>query len=181
MISQSDFWTNFLANISADIIIAVAIYIALTRPIEKRETEARIKQALGMLKSEMIINSERAESHLKILNGSVTEYTKLSTLRYTRGVWNALKESGFLPQLKDPALVYHILRANEAIVIAEKSLHNFIIADRDQKPTQSLSMRAAADNQVLIEVIKPLINLLQKMDLPEFRGNDLYESEPPNS
>src|SRR3972149_5051292 len=128
MISIIDFWTNFLANISADIIIAIAVFIAITSPSEKREAKERVRQGLGLLEAEMETNAGRAKSYLKILNGKAAGLKTLSPLRYTRGAWNAMKESGFLLQLKDAIMVYHLLRVNEALVVADASLHKVIIA-----------------------------------------------------
>lgn len=99
----------------------------------------------------------------------------LSRLRYTRGVWNAIKESGFLLQLKDVIMVYHLLRVNEALVVANASLNRVIIAVRDGKGTRSLVKAALKDNERLLNVFNPLLQILNEMNLPEFRGNDLYE------
>jgi hypothetical protein len=175
MISMADFWTNFLANISADIIIAIAVFIAITRPNEKREAQKRERQALGLLKAEMEANAKRAKSYLETLHGTAADLKTLSPLRYTRGAWNALKEGGFLLQLKDAILVYHLLRVNEAIVVADASLHKVIIAVRDRKGTRSLVQVAIKDNERLLKVFDPLLLILSEKKLPEFLGNDLYD------
>lgn len=175
MISVADFWTNFLANIFADALIAIAVFIAITRPGEKKEVQERIRQALGLLKAEMETNATRARCYLKTLSGTAADLKTLSPLQYTRGAWNALKESGFLPQLKDTMLVYHLLRVNEAIVVADASLHRVLVAVRNRKGTRSLVQAAIRDNERLLRVFDPLLLILREMNLPEFRSNDLYE------
>jgi hypothetical protein len=173
MISLVDFWTNFLANITADIILAIAVFIAITRPSEKREAQEHVRQALGLLKAEMEVNDRRAKNYLQTLRGTAADLKALTPLRYTRGAWNALKEGGFLLQLKDAILVYHLLRVNEAIVVADASLHKVIIAVRDGKGTRSLLQVAIKDNERLLKVFEPLLLILNEMNLPEFLGNDL--------
>lgn len=175
MISLVDFWTNFLANFFADLIIAIGVFYAITRTSEKKEGQDRIKQALGLIKAEMEANYFRAKNYLLVLNGKESELKNISPLRYTRGAWNALKESGFLPQLKDTVLVYHLLRVNEALVIADASLHKVITAVRDRKGSRNLTKVAIVDTNRLLIVFDPLLQILKEMNLPKFRGNDLYE------
>jgi hypothetical protein len=175
MISWPDFWTNFFANLSADILIAIAIFIAITRPTEKKEARARVRQALGLLKAEMESNATRARDYNQTLGGKAADLKTLSPLRYTRGAWNALKEGGFLLQLNDAKLVYHLLRVNEALVVADASLHKVLIAVRDGKGARTLAEVAKRDNQRLLKVLEPLLLILSEMHLPEFLSNDLYE------
>jgi hypothetical protein len=158
-----------------DIIIAIAVFIAITRPNEKIEARARVRQALGLLKAEMETNATRARHYNQTLGDKDADLKTLSRLRYTRGAWNALKESGFLPQLNDAQLVYHLLRVNETLVVADSSLYKVLIAVRDRKGTRSLVQIAKHDTERLLKVLEPLLLILSKMHLPEFRGNDLDE------
>jgi hypothetical protein len=178
---MTDFWTNvftnFLANIFADVLIAIAIFIAITQPNEKKRTRARVMQALGLLKAEMAANAARARNYIQALDGRAADLKALFPLRYTRGTWNALKESGFLPQLNDAKLVYHLLRANEALVVADASLHRVQTALRERRKTSSLAQAAKQDSERLIEAMDPLLAILGGMRLPEFRASDLYETK----
>jgi hypothetical protein len=178
---MADFWmnlfSNFLANLFADAIIAIAVLIAITRPSEKKQTRARVMQALGMLKAEMKINTMRARNYIQALDGQTTELKALFPLRYTRGAWNALKESGFLPQLNDPKLIYNLLRVNEAIVVADASLQRVQSAIRERKRIRSLALSAKKDSERLITTIDPLLSILSEMRLPEFQASDLFENK----
>jgi|GEM_PF-2350498 len=175
--SSVDFWSNFLANFLADLIIAVGVLIAITRPIEKKEEKEHLRQSIGLLKAEFETNASRAKIYQTFLKGNSTELKKISSLRYTRGVWNALKESGFIPKLKNTKLVYHLLRVNEAIVIADASLHKVILAVRDKKPTTNLVKVALKDTTRLLNTLNPLLEIFNTMNLPIYQPNNLFEED----
>ena len=123
---MSDFWLNFFANFLSSAIVALVFYIAITQRSEKKTQQLRIKQFLGMLKAEWELNMTRAKHLVNEFElGHETTLTRTASRRYTRGVWNALKENSFLVQLTDARLVYYLLRANEALVVANSSLAKF--------------------------------------------------------
>ncbi len=172
-----NFFTTFLATFFADGIIAITILFVITRPDEKNQKKERVIQALGLLQAEMETNHARARNYLQALDGQSTDLKALFPLRYTRGTWNALKESGFLPLLNDARLVYHLLRVNEAIVVADTSLHKIQVALQERKSVNSLTKAAKIDNERLIEAMDPLLTLLNNMHLPEFHGNSIFEAK----
>ena len=169
------FWPEFFANAFAGLIIAIIIYFVITRSTEKTQTKERIRQSLGLIKAEMEANEKRAFCYLRTLKGPVKELNTLSTLKYTRGAWNALKEGGFLMQIKDPLLVFHLLRVNEAIVVSNSSLSKLLSSLQEKKVNNSLLKQAKKDVEQLILVMWPLLEILKKLNLPQFPGNNLFE------
>ncbi len=100
------FWSNFISNAASSAVIGFVLYWIITRPDEKKSKRERKNQALAMLKIEFVINLERARLYGAALKKTSGDFSALYPLRFTRGAWNALKESGFLPQLEDVGFVY---------------------------------------------------------------------------
>lgn len=121
---MNDFWVNFLANLAADALLAIVVYVILTKPGEKRTEERNFKQALSLLRTEIQINLERAKSYIQALDGQLTkaDINNLIPMRFSRGAWNALKEINFLAQIHNAELVYYLLRMNETALVANKNL-----------------------------------------------------------
>lgn len=122
------FLSDFLANLAADALLAIVVYLIVTQPGEKKKSEQRKRRALGLLKSEALINRDRARSYVSSLVDPTGIQTDLFPLRYTRGAWNSLRESGFLPELEDPELAYYLFRMNELGLVANKNLRRFELA-----------------------------------------------------
>ena len=118
----SDFWSNFISNAGSSAVIAFVLYWIITRPDEKKAASKRRAQALAMLKIEFQTDLQRARQYGDGLKTPGSDLTSLYPLRFTRGAWNALRESGFLPQLEDVEFVYELLRLNEVITVANSSL-----------------------------------------------------------
>ncbi len=167
------FWSNFLADLISSAVVAIAFYIAVTRAVEKREDKELRQQSLGMLRTELTMNLERTNDHLKVLRKmKKTKLLPKERLRLTRGVWNALKENGFLLQIRDPRLVYHLLQANESIVVADNSLLKLRNLNPKDKTISLLIERAEHDcTKVEIELEKAL-SLLGKMNLPAYSSEE---------
>ncbi len=137
---MSDFWVSFLANISADGLIAAALYFLLTRPDEKRKARSTARQALALIRKETEQNRERASEYLAALgeltSGPMTEdqYRSIFPLHFTRGAWNAMREGGFLPATEDPAIARSLFTMNELTTIANNNLRKLelvILGDSD--------------------------------------------------
>lgn len=90
---------NFLANLASDALLAVAVYFIVTQPGEKRKVQQSQERALGLLKSESELNLSRARAYSSILENPFDINSKDFPLRFTRGAWNSLRESGFLSEL----------------------------------------------------------------------------------
>jgi len=175
---MNEFLINFFANLAADALIGIAVYIAITQPSERRAAQERLRQALGLLKAELEINAARANTYIeKISTSKDASLEELFPLRFTRGAWNALKESGFLPQLNDARLVYYLLQANELTVVANRSLSKYRDAAPDDEKIGAFAERARQDCQHLLEALTPLISILTKMDLPFFSREEIYEAD----
>jgi hypothetical protein len=180
MVMLNEFFVNFSANLAADILIGIAVYLAITQPGEKKAAQKRLEQALGLLKAELEINAARANAYIEKIS-VYKDDVNLDTLfpfRFTRGAWNALKESGFLPQLNDARLVYHLLQANELTVVANRSLSKYRNAlPDDNENIVAITEKARRDCQHLLLALKPLISILAKMDLPLFSREEIYEAD----
>ena len=176
---MNEFLINFFANLAADALIGIAVYIAITQPSERKIAQKRLEQALGLLKAELEINATRANTYIEKISASKDDASleALFPLRFTRGAWNALKESGFLPQVNDARLVYYLLRANELIVVANRSLSKYRNAAPDDENIGTIVEKARRDSQHLLEALRPLISLLSKMDLPLFSREEIYEAD----
>jgi hypothetical protein len=118
-----------------------------------------------MLKEEAQINATRAREYVDALGNPSADLRAHFPLRYTRGAWNALKESGFLPQLQDPRLVYQLLAANEMIVVADASLLRIRKAQRGGKSGRSLARVAKQDSERLLHELEGLVTLLDERGL----------------
>jgi len=53
-------------------------------------------------------------------------------MRFTRGAWNALKETGLIAELDDPTLAYRLFRMNELGGIANGNLRRFELAHLEE-------------------------------------------------
>ncbi len=122
------FWISFLANLASDAILAIAIFVIVTQPGEKRKTRKRNRQSLGLLKAETEINKGRATAYLASLAELDDALPQLFPLRFTRGAWNSLRESGFLAGFEDPRLAYFLFRMNETGLVANKNLRRLELA-----------------------------------------------------
>lgn len=176
---MNEFFVNFFANLAADALIGIAVYIAITQPGERKSAQKRLGQALGLLKAELELNAVRATMYIEKLSAPKDDANleALFPLRFTRGAWNALKESGFLPQLNDARLVYYLLQANELTVVANRSLSKYRTAAPNDENLGALVAKARRDSQHLLEALRPLISTLAKMDLPLFSREEIYEAE----
>lgn len=175
---MSEFWSSFLSNFISSAIVAIAFYIAITQQVEKKQQETQVKQALGMLKTELEINFKRAKTYLQeIQSVKETGVVPTARLRYTRGVWNALKENGFLLQLTDPRLVYYLLRANETIVVADNSLYKLRNANPEDGNLPSLIERAQQDCSRLLHALNTALSLFSNMSLPNYSHEEFDEVE----
>lgn len=115
------FGWSFLANLAAGALIAVVVYIIITRPGEKRKAKRRRLQALGLLKSEMEINANRVRLIASAISDG-REGELPCPLHFSRGAWNALRASGFIAELADPHLAYSLFRMNEICTYANNNL-----------------------------------------------------------
>lgn len=129
---MNEFWINFFANLASDTLLAFAIYFIVTQPGEKRKYVARRNSALGLLKSEAEINRQRAVSYIDNLTHPNFVTTAAFPMRFTRGAWNALKETGLIAELDDPTLAYRLFRMNELGVIANGNLRRFELAHLEE-------------------------------------------------
>lgn len=173
-----EFWMDFFANLAADTVLAIGLYIAITRPRERTSRRERARQALGLLRAELAMNAQRADKYVQTFAaGDPAAIRALFPLRYTRGAWNALKESGFLRELDNPRLVYRLLRANEATLVANTGLQKVRYAVVTDDPAGgALATKAAADSSHMLERLEWVLSLLDEMDLPEFGPEELSES-----
>ena len=134
------FWSNFLANFFSDILLAVAVYLILTKPGEKKRATRRRLHALGLLKTEVETNRDRIHLIAKAIEHS--EEDKIThPFHFTRGAWNALMESGFMSELDDPILAYRLFHMNEICVVANNNLRLWeraYILKNDGKATEAL-------------------------------------------
>lgn len=171
---MSDFWSNFFANLISSAIVAIAFYVAITKTAGKREEGELRKQSLGMLKTELEVNYERIKNHLKVIRQlKKTGLPSKERLRLTRGVWNALKENGFLLKIRDTRLVYFLLETNEAIVVADNSLLKLRNANPKDKTIPFLFERAEHDCTKVEKALKRVLPLFAKMNLPIYNIEEL--------
>jgi hypothetical protein len=162
---MSDFWVSFLANLSADLLLAIALYIILTRPGERRKEKEAMLLGLGLLKNEIEVNIARCSEYVDVLKNPTRKINDLFPLRYRRSTWNSLKDSGFLGQLNDPQLAYYLFTMNEITFIANRNLRRFQLSfiDDPTKKTKILAKIAKNDGEhllvVLAEVLKKLAHI----------------------
>jgi len=164
------FWLNFISNAGSSAVIGFVLYWIITRPDEKRDADQRRAQALSMLKIEFKVNLERVKQYGEILKTPEQDLTPFYPLRLTRGAWNALKESGFLPQLHDARFIFELLQLNEVIVVANKSLSLVRSAKVKKSAKAKLARYAqkAVKECAQIEArLIPILAKLESMRLPE--------------
>jgi hypothetical protein len=164
------FWSNFISNAGSSAVIGAFLYWLITRPDEKKATDQRRAQALSMLKIEFQINLERVKQYGEVLKSPEQDLTPYYPLRLTRGAWNALKESGFLPQFEDVGFVYELLRLNEVIVVANKTLSQVRSAKVGKNTKTKLvrySKKAAKECAQIEAYLIPILAKLETMKLPE--------------
>ena len=180
--SWGDFWSNFISNAGSSAVIGFILYWIITRPDEKKAKEERKNQALAMLKIEFETNLERAKLYGEALEKPSQDFTPLYPLRFTCGAWNALKESGFLPQLEDVGFVYELLRVNEIVMVANNSLVKVRNAKADgQKPKLNTYAKKAVKECSQIEMLT--LHILEKMNsmkLPEVKLPEMDEADEEN-
>lgn len=177
--SWGDFWSNFISNAASSAVIGFVLYWIITRPDEKKAKEERKNQALAMLKIEFEINVERARLYGNALKKPSGDFAPLYPLRFTRGAWNALKESGFLPQLEDVKFIYELLRANEIITVASNSLLKVRNAKAEnQKAKLNIFAKKAVKECSQIELLLlPILKKLDAMNLPEVNLPKMPDSD----
>jgi hypothetical protein len=171
----ADFWSNLISNGASSAVIGIILYWIITRPDEKKSSDKRRNSALSMLEMEFKTNLERAHIYSSVLANS-DAHTDLYPFRFTRGAWNALKESGFLPQFEDVYFVFDLLHVNENIVLANRSfskLRRLQIADKEEA-FQHMARKANKECKQIEELINPILSYLDEMDLPEIKKKN-YE------
>lgn len=169
--SWGDFWSNFISNAGSSAVIGFILYWIITRPDEKKARQERKNQALAMLKTEFEIDLERARLYGGALKRTSSDFSTLYPLRFTRGAWNALKESGFLPQLEDVGFVYELLRVNEVITVANNSLLKVRNAKANKEKTKlnTYANKAVKECSQLEILMPPILKKLESMKLPEVK------------
>ena len=182
---MDEFLVNFYANLAADAIlapiIAIIIYYLVTKPGEKKKDAESFKRALVLLQTEIDINMERAQKYVQALNSPIDDINSLSPMRYTRGAWNALKESGFLPKLNNPELVHHLLRMNETALVANKNLRKLQLAylEKTKRKKPLLAAVAKKESTQLLSLYSQVASSLDQMNLPSFEVEYIDEDEIP--
>ncbi len=124
-----------------------------------------------MLKIEFEINLERARTYGMALKNPPKDFSSLYPLRFTRGAWNALKESGFLPQFENVEFVYELLRVNEIITVANNSLMKVRNAQVDKQKAKltTYSRKAIRECAQIDALLVPILQKLERMNLPDVR------------
>jgi hypothetical protein len=118
--------------------------------------------------------------HLRALN---TVFALLYPLRFTRGAWNALKESGFLPQYDDVGFIYELLRVNEVITVANDSFSTILHVKAENKiaTLNTYAMKAVNECTQIETYLVPILAKLDTMKLPEIKLEEVKtEIEIPN-
>jgi hypothetical protein len=169
--SWGDFWSDFISNAGSSAVIGFIIYWIITRPDEKRARQERKNQALAILKIEFEVNLERARLYGGALKRPSSNFSSLYPLRFTRGAWNALKESGFLAQLEDVEFVYELLRANEVITVTNNSLLKVrnAKADKEKAKLNIYAKKAVKECSQIEILLQPILEKLVNMKLPEVK------------
>lgn len=176
---MNEFWINFLANLAADALLAIAVYFIVTQPGEKKKAIEIKEQSLGLLKAEAQVNEKRARAYIEALNPPSPAIVSLFPLRYTRGAWNALKDSGFLANINDPVLSYYLFRMNESTLVANKNLRKIQLAylkDTDEN-IELLAQVAKRDSEYLVTILTRVLAMLEKVKIPEIAANDIFMQE----
>jgi len=167
--SWADFWSNLISNAVSTAVIGFILYWIITRPDEKKAKKERKNQALAMLKIEFEKNLERARVYGLALKKTSNDLSDLYPLRFTRGAWNALKESGFLLQLDDVKLIYDLLSVNEIITTANNNLLKVrnALAEKDKKKLKIYAEKAVKECSMILFLAAPILKQLEEMNLPE--------------
>ena len=195
---RSDWFLSFSAEIVANVVLAIVLYLAITNPREQRRVRKRKSQLLGMLKSEIETNRSRVNTLITLLEPiedidgkpfleklRLRKFTDITEeegqllgqalpRKYTRGVWNALKEDGFITQLEDPLLVFYLLRANEALVVAEssrKALRDKLL--KGETDIDADARRALFDSKNLRHALGKVLEILGKAKFEEFISGEI--------
>lgn len=176
----NEFWINFLANLAADALLAVAVYLIVTQPGEKRKSKQRQIHALGLLKSEAQINQARAESYIASLANPASIETTIFPLRYTRGAWNALRESGFISELEDPRLVYYLFRMNEIGLIANKNLRRLELAHLEKTGGKIIELAELSrkNSEQFLSALSRVLDGMQGIEVVTIEPPELSLGEP---
>jgi hypothetical protein len=174
---MGDFLVNFLANILSDAILAIALYIIVTQPGERRRNRELIAKSLGLLKAETQVNFNRAKAYDRALTDPSEAIVSLFPLRYSRGAWNALKETGFFSSLSDAHLKYYLFRMNEATLVANKNLRKLQLAYLEKKGGDLglLVETAQNENKHVVEVLDTVLQMLHDVEVPDIV--DPFEAE----
>jgi hypothetical protein len=177
--SWADFWSNLISNAASTAIIGFVLYWIITRPDDKKAKQERKNQALALLKIEFKKNLGRARIYGCALEKRSNDLSDLYPLRFTRGAWNALKESGFLPQLDDVKLIYDLLSINEIITTANNNLLKVrnALADKDKKKLKIYAEKAKKECSMIQLLAVPILQKLETMNLPEFILPEAPESD----
>ena len=174
---MNEFLVNFLANVLAEAMLGVAVYYAVTQPRERKSKQTNMRKALGLLMAEIEVNRERAKRYVSALGASAIEeeVRRLFPLRFTRGAWNALRESNLLPQLNDAQLVYYLLRMNEASLVANRNLRKLQLAclGDTEADVHQLAETAKRNCEHFLIVSSRVVEILGRMALPSFEIEEL--------
>ena len=154
----------------------------ITRPDEKKAGQERKNLALAMLKIEFETNLERSRLYGTSLKKTSGDFSTLYPLRFTRGAWNALKESGFLPQFEDVEFVYELLRLNEIITVANNSLLKVRNAKAENQKTKlnTYAKKAVRECLQIETFLVPILGKLEAMKLPEVRLPEMPDADSEN-
>lgn len=176
---MNEFMNNFLANLFADALLFVAILIVITRPGERKRAEENFRQALGLLKTEILINVDRSNIYIQALSDTPEDISDLLPIRYSRGAWNSLKESNFLPKINNPELVYYLLRMNETALVANKNLRKFELCYLEDTKGNKEKLAVVARNESihLNKIFVKVAAILEQMELPSFKVDELFLEE----
>lgn len=167
--SWGDFWSNLISNAASSAVIGFILYWVITRPDEQKVTDKRRAQALAMLRIEFKTDLERAKQYTIALQHPEDDLASYYPLRFTRGAWNALKESGFLPQIEDVSFVYELLRVNEIITVANSSFSTVRKSKADNKKVKlnRYAKKAATECTQIEAYLIPILAKLDTMKLPD--------------
>ena len=174
-----NFFSNFTANILSDALLAIALFFIVTQPGEKKKKDIATEKSLGLLKAEAQVNFNRADAYSKALIKPSDELVTLFPLRYSRGAWNALKETDFFSNLHDPHLIYYLFRMNEATFVANRNLRKLQLAllDKKQKNLGFLVETAQKESEHVLNVLGNVVQMMDDIKLPEFAIEDPFEPE----
>jgi hypothetical protein len=176
---MQDFLVNFLANILSDILLAVVLFVIVTQPGEKRKRKEMIAKSLGLLKAEVLVNLNRAKEYARGLDDPDETIVSLFPLRYSRGAWNALKETGVFSELGEAHLKYYLFRMNEATLVANKNLRKLQLAYLEGREggLDLLTETARKESRQVLEVLVDVLQMLDRVEVPVFAGDDPFAAD----